>query len=139
MELVTLRFTGYHSKPEQFFSMFQCHITPLNKTLRFKVRSVLKNSRISLSGGHWNFPIWTREGREKQDWKYFSANPKLWPEPPFVTQKLGFTLEGHSTFTPMANFVIITKNVIFSNNHKVSVPIEKLMMRWFQNPPNLKS
>ena len=91
--------TGYHSKPEQFFSMFQCHITPLNKTLRFKVRSVLKNSGISLSDGHWNFQIWTREGREKQDWKFYIANPKSWLEPPFVTQKLGFTLEGHSTFT----------------------------------------
>ena len=30
-------------------------------------------------------------------------------------------------------------SLIFSNNHKVSVPIGKLMMRGFQNTPNLKS
>ena len=30
-------------------------------------------------------------------------------------------------------------SVIFGDNHKVSVPIGKLMMRGFQNTPNLKS
>ena len=30
-------------------------------------------------------------------------------------------------------------SVIFGDNHKVSVPIEKLMMKGFQNTPNLKS
>ena len=30
-------------------------------------------------------------------------------------------------------------SVIFGDNHKVSVPIGKLMMRGFQNIPNLKS
>ena len=32
--------------------MLQCHITPLNKTLGFTFRSVLKISGISLSDGH---------------------------------------------------------------------------------------
>ena len=35
-----------------FFSMLKCHITPLKKTLGFRVRSVLKNSGIFLSDGH---------------------------------------------------------------------------------------
>ena len=30
-------------------------------------------------------------------------------------------------------------SVIFGDNHKVSVPIGKLMMRGFQNTPDLKS
>ena len=41
--------TGYHSKPERYI---QCYITPLKKPLGFKVRSVLKNSGISLRDGH---------------------------------------------------------------------------------------
>ena len=99
---LALSCTGYHSKPEQFSLMLQCHITSLNLTLGFKVRSVSKNSGISLSDRHWDFYL-DKGKLKKTRSKILNCKSKIMARATFyhqiVTQKLGFVLDGYSTFT----------------------------------------
>ncbi len=80
----------------------------------------MESSCYELSNGYRNFVIITKNDRDKA---YHALKNSVKPDNDFRPQ----------------HFLNPVFFVIFGNNHQVSVPIGKLMMRGFQNTPNLKS